>query len=85
MKERKVAIVGLGYVGLPIAVAFGKRHPTIGFDINKAKIEELRKGFDRTGEVLAADLQSSHVQYTDDPADTQKSRFHHCRSTYAYQ
>ena len=56
MKERTVAVVGLGYVGLPIAVAFGKHHRTIGFDINKAKIEELQKGFDRTGEVSAADL-----------------------------
>ena len=45
MKERLVAVVGLGYVGLPIAVAFGKHRRTIGFDINKAKIEELQKGF----------------------------------------
>ena len=51
--ERKVALVGLGYVGLPIAVAFGKRGKVIGFDINKEKIAELQKGFDRTGEVLA--------------------------------
>ena len=64
MKERKVAIVGLGYVGLPIAVAFGKQRPTIGFDINKTKIEELQKGFDRTGEVSAADLKTSQVRYT---------------------
>ena len=42
--ERKVALVGLGYVGLPIAVAFGKRGKVIGFDINKAKIEELQRG-----------------------------------------
>ena len=67
MKERTVAVVGLGYVGLPIAVAFGKRHHTIGFDINKAKVEELQKGFDRTGEVSAADLKASDVQYTQDP------------------
>jgi threonine dehydrogenase-like Zn-dependent dehydrogenase len=46
--ERKVALVGLGYVGLPIAVAFGRRGKVIGFDINKAKIAELQKGFDRT-------------------------------------
>ena len=69
MKERKVAIVGLGYVGLPIAVAFGKLQPTIGFDINKDKIEELKKGFDRTGEVSAGDLKASKVQYTADPGD----------------
>ena len=60
--SRKVALVGLGYVGLPIAVAFGRRGRVIGFDINKAKIEELQRGFDRTGEVSAADLKASHVQ-----------------------
>jgi len=75
MKERTVAVVGLGYVGLPIAVAFGKRHHTIGFDINKAKVEELQKGFDRTGEVSAADLKVSDVQYTQDPADLKKADF----------
>lgn len=74
-KERAVAVVGLGYVGLPIAVAFGKLQPTIGFDINKDKIEELKKGFDRTGEVSAADLKSSQVQYSADPGDLKKADF----------
>ena len=55
---RKVALVGLGYVGLPIAVAFGRRGKVIGFDINKAKIAELQKGFDRTGEVSAGRSES---------------------------
>ena len=49
--QRQIAVVGLGYVGLPIAVAFGKSAPVIGFDINKAKVDELRKGIDRKGEV----------------------------------
>ena len=75
MKERKVAIVGLGYVGLPIAVAFGKQRPTIGFDINKTKIEELQKGFDRTGEVSAADLKTSQVRYTAQSADLKSADF----------
>ena len=75
MKERAVAVVGLGYVGLPIAVAFGKLQPTIGFDINKDKIEELKKGFDRTGEVSAADLKSSQVRYSADPGDLKKADF----------
>ena len=47
-RERKVAIVGLGYVGLPIAVAFGKRGKVIAFGINRAKIDELLGGHDRT-------------------------------------
>ena len=74
-KERKVALVGLGYVGLPIAVAFGRRGKVIGFDINKAKIEELQRSFDRTGEVSAADLKASDVQYTSEPTDLKAADF----------
>src|SRR5256885_15671480 len=59
---RKVALVGLGYVGLPIAVAFGRRGKGIGFRINKAKIEELKKGFDRKGEVSGGGPQNNKVQ-----------------------
>src|SRR6185295_1992426 len=72
--ERKIALVGLGYVGLPIAVAFGKRGKVIGFDINKAKIEELQRGFDRTGEVSAADMKASDVQYTSEPSNLKALR-----------
>jgi UDP-N-acetyl-D-galactosamine dehydrogenase len=72
---RSIAIVGLGYVGLPIAVAFGKHAPVIGFDINKAKIEELRNGVDRTGEVSRQDLKRSRVQYTSDPTDLKTADF----------
>ena len=73
--ERKIAIVGLGYVGLPIAVAFGKRQRVVGFDINKAKIRELQKGLDRTGEVSAADLQATDVHYTFEPSDLKATDF----------
>jgi UDP-N-acetyl-D-galactosamine dehydrogenase len=73
--ERKIAIVGLGYVGLPIAVAFGKRQRVIGFDINKAKIAELRKGIDRTGEVSTADLKATDVHYTHEPTDLKAADF----------
>ncbi|MDP1948377.1 MAG: nucleotide sugar dehydrogenase [Nitrospirota bacterium] len=72
---RKIAIVGLGYVGLPIAVAFGKRQHVIGFDINKAKIAELQKGLDRTGEVSAADLKATDVHYTFQPSDLKAADF----------
>jgi UDP-N-acetyl-D-glucosamine/UDP-N-acetyl-D-galactosamine dehydrogenase len=74
-KERKIAVVGLGYVGLPIAVAFGKRQRVIGFDINKAKIAELQKGLDRTGEVSSADLKATDVQYTFQPSDLKTADF----------
>lgn len=73
--KRKIAVVGLGYVGLPIAVAFGKRQRVIGFDINKAKVAELQKGLDRTGEVSSSDLKTSDVQYTFQPSDLKAADF----------
>jgi UDP-N-acetyl-D-galactosamine dehydrogenase len=72
---RRIAVVGLGYVGLPIAVAFGKQALVIGFDINKAKIDELRKGIDRTGEVSRQDLKKSQVRYTSEPTDLKAADF----------
>ena len=56
LEDTKLAIVGLGYVGLPLAVEFGKRYDTVGFDINKARIEQLRGGYDSTLEVDAEEL-----------------------------
>ena len=73
--RRSIAIVGLGYVGLPIAVAFGKQTSVIGFDINKTKVEELRSGIDRTGEVSKEDLQSTQVRYTSEPTDLKAADF----------
>lgn len=62
---RKIAVVGLGYVGLPVAVAFGKKGKVVGFDINARRLRELEKGHDRTGEVTAADLATTKITYTD--------------------
>jgi len=72
---RSIAIVGLGYVGLPIAVAFGKQQPVIGFDINQAKIKDLQAGIDRTGEVSERDLKSAQVTFTANPADLKLADF----------
>ena len=74
-QARSIAVVGLGYVGLPIAVAFGKIGPVIGFDVNRKKIEELQKGIDRTGEVSKEDLGLTQVRYTSDPADLKSANF----------
>ncbi|HMS83213.1 MAG TPA: nucleotide sugar dehydrogenase [Nitrospira sp.] len=74
-QTRAIAVVGLGYVGLPIAIAFGKIGPVIGFDINKKKIEELQKGMDRTGEVSKEDLGIAQVRYTSEPADLKSANF----------
>lgn len=63
--ERKIAVVGLGYVGLPVAVAFGKKNSVIGFDINPTRIKELKENHDRTNEVTTEDLKVSDVEFTD--------------------
>jgi UDP-N-acetyl-D-galactosamine dehydrogenase len=57
LENSKIAIVGLGYVGLPLAIEFGKKYKVLGFDINKARIEELTSGKDRTNEADLEELQ----------------------------
>ncbi|ASS76731.1 GDP-mannose dehydrogenase [Tumebacillus algifaecis] len=64
---RKIAIVGLGYVGLPVAAAFGEVVPVVGFDVNRHRIETLQQGIDYTGEMSAADLERTNIEYTADP------------------
>jgi len=69
--SNKIAIIGLGYVGIPLAVEFGKLFPTVGLDIDKSRVDELNSGFDRTLEMSKENLQSStHLSYTTDIADT---------------
>jgi len=68
-ENQTVAIVGLGYVGLPLAVAFGRKLPTLGFDIDARKLEHFRAGCDPTGEVTPEGLSAaSHLDYSSDPA-----------------
>jgi UDP-N-acetyl-D-galactosamine dehydrogenase len=69
-------VVGLGYVGLPVAVAFGKSQRVVGFDIDPERIAELRRGWDRTHEVEDADLAAADVHYTDDLGDLGAADFH---------
>ena len=67
---QKIAVIGLGYVGLPLAVEFGKTRPVIGFDINQTRIDALRDGRDSTLEVSEDELRESvHLSFTPDPAD----------------
>lgn len=68
-REQTLAVVGLGYVGLPLAVAFSRHMNVLGFDINAGRIEELRKGHDRTNEVTDEALAAATIKYTCDPAD----------------
>ncbi|MCM8594221.1 nucleotide sugar dehydrogenase [Accumulibacter sp.] len=70
LNEKKIAVVGLGYVGLPLAVEFGKSRPVVGFDINLARIAELRSGRDSTLEVTPDDLRSAtQLVYSNNPED----------------
>jgi len=64
-----VAVIGLGYVGLPLAVAFGRKFPTIGFDLSIEKVAKHRKGVDPAGEVGVEELRSAqYLEFTTDPA-----------------
>src|SRR5262245_50987954 len=69
LEQEKIAVIGLGYVGLPVAISFGRKLPTIGFDIRQRRIDELKKGHDETMEVTGDQLASSkHLEMTADPA-----------------
>ncbi len=65
MTQKKIAIIGLGYVGLPLAVEFGKTRQVLGFDIYQSRIDELEKGFDRTLETSEAELKlANHLEFS---------------------
>lgn len=74
--EEKVSLVGLGYVGMPIAVAFARRIKVVGFDLNEKKIELYRNGIDPTNEVGNEVIRSTKVEFTADPARLREARFH---------
>jgi UDP-N-acetyl-D-galactosamine dehydrogenase len=75
MYER-IAVIGLGYVGLPVALAFARAFPgTVGFDIDVEKVESLRRGIDRTREISAEELAGSPLTITSDPRDLAEATF----------
>lgn len=63
----KIAVIGLGYVGLPLAVEFAKKYDVFGFDINNNRIDELKNGNDKTNEVEKTDLENSNMAFTSNP------------------
>lgn len=65
--SRKIAIVGLGYVGLQTAIAFGAKYPVLGFDVDLKRIEDLEKSYDEHHEVTPTDLNHSNIEFTSDP------------------
>lgn len=64
-----IAVIGVGYVGLPLAVAFARHLPTLGFDRNPRRVEELQRGFDRNGEVPQETLRQPNLRFTADPEE----------------
>lgn len=77
INDVRIAIVGLGYVGLPLAAAFGREFPTLGFDINAKRVEELKRGHDRTLEVEPDELADAHrLSFSADPADLKAANFY---------
>lgn len=75
-KEEKIAVIGLGYVGMPIAVAFAKQVDVVGFDLNSKKIEQYKRGIDPTNEVGDEEIKRSRVEFTDDPVKLREAKFH---------
>ena len=69
MNDRNICIIGLGYVGFPLAIEFSKYYNTIGFDINSNRISELRKNLDITGEVSSKDIEKSSLILTNQKED----------------
>ena len=76
MHSRKISVIGLGYVGLQVAVAFAKKSNTVAFDINQKRLQELSDGYDRTKEVEVTDLLGSNLLFTSDINDLVNADFH---------
>ncbi|MBQ7100015.1 MAG: nucleotide sugar dehydrogenase, partial [Clostridia bacterium] len=75
-KEEKISLVGLGYVGMPIAVAFAKKVDVIGYDLNAKKIELYKSGIDPTLEVGNEAIKKTAVEFTSDEAKLREAKFH---------
>lgn len=75
-KEEKISVVGLGYVGMPIAVAFAKKVDVIGFDLNQKKIELYKAGIDPTNEVGNEEIKQTSVEFTTDETRLKEAKFH---------
>ena len=74
---KKIAVIGLGYVGLPLAVEFGKIRPTIGFDVKQERVAELMSGHDSTLEATDEDLAAAkHLKYTSNLEDLKEASYY---------
>ncbi|MDX1956037.1 MAG: nucleotide sugar dehydrogenase, partial [Chitinophagaceae bacterium] len=74
-KKNKLAVIGLGYVGLPIALAFARRISVIGFDINPSRIDLMKKGIDPSNELSPEEFEGCDIQFTNNLDDLREARF----------
>jgi UDP-N-acetyl-D-galactosamine dehydrogenase len=75
-KEATLAVIGLGYVGLPVALAFAKKMRVIGFDVDEPRVQQLNNGEDPTGELPAAAFKNTDITFSADPADLANAQFY---------
>ncbi|RCW37566.1 nucleotide sugar dehydrogenase [Marinilabilia salmonicolor] len=75
-KEAKLSVVGLGYVGLPIALEFARKMKVIGFDIKPSRVELMKKGIDPSNELETADFDGCDIEFTSNPSDLREATFH---------
>jgi UDP-N-acetyl-D-galactosamine dehydrogenase len=75
-KEKRIAVVGLGYVGLPLALEFAKKFSVIGFDISPERVQMMKQGIDPSNELEAGAFLDKDILYTSDPADLKKAHFY---------
>lgn len=75
-KEAKLSLIGLGYVGLPIALAFARKIQVVGFDINQGRVDLMRRGIDPSNELESHEFEGCDIYFTADPADLREASFH---------
>jgi UDP-N-acetyl-D-galactosamine dehydrogenase len=75
-KETKLSVIGLGYVGLPIALEFARKMKVIGFDIKPSRVEMMKKGIDPSNELEASDFEGCYIEFTSNPEDLREATFH---------
>ena len=75
LNDKKVAIIGLGYVGLPLAVEFGKSRPVVGFDINQKRVDMMRRNEDPSNELVPEDFEGCDIHFTADINDLKDVEF----------
>src|SRR4030065_2557655 len=75
-KEASLSLVGLGYVGLPIALAFARKIRVIGFDINEKRVEMMKKNIDPSDELNSGEFENADIVFTADKEDLKKAAFH---------